>query len=119
MSTSAAPLVSRKGFEVTLLAEARDAARSGRGAHLRRAAGISQAEMAAAVGVTASCVCRWEAGERRPGGDVAPSYARTLRALAEGMARPVNPPPLLLNDDAPAGNGRVGKVRDAGAQPPE
>lgn len=72
--------------DVTLLVEARDAARSGRGTRLRVAAGLSQAELAAAVGVSASCVSRWEAGERRPRGEIAVAYVRVLRTLAEQVA---------------------------------
>jgi DNA-binding transcriptional regulator YiaG len=73
--------------DVVLLMEARDAARSGRGARLRQAAGLSQRELASAIGVTSGAVCRWESGDRRPGGEAAHAYARVLRTLAEGLTR--------------------------------
>jgi DNA-binding transcriptional regulator YiaG len=75
----------RQQDAVLVLVEARTAARSGRAAQLRRAAGLSQAELAAAVGVTPSCVCRWEAGGRRPSGEVARAYVRALRLIASTL----------------------------------
>jgi DNA-binding transcriptional regulator YiaG len=80
----------RRGMEsessdLALLIEARDAVRSGRGARLRLAAGISQGELAAAIGVSAPTLSRWEAGDRRPRGDAAVAYARELRKLAEQL----------------------------------
>jgi DNA-binding transcriptional regulator YiaG len=71
--------------ELGLLLEAREAARSGRGERLRVAAGLSQGEVAGAVGVTSACISRWEAGDRRPRGDAALAYAQLLRELAERM----------------------------------
>jgi len=73
--------------EISLLMEAREAALSGRAARLRRAAGLSQREVARAVGVTAGCITRWENGERRPTGKVAVEYGRVLREIAEGLIR--------------------------------
>jgi DNA-binding XRE family transcriptional regulator len=81
--------------EVVLLMEARDMACSGRAARLRAAAGVSQADLAAAVGVSASCVSRWEAGDRRPGGRTAPAYARVLRRIARELTRTAD---LLQNE---------------------
>lgn len=75
------------GLDVALLIEARDAAASGRGARLRAAAGLSQAELAAAVGVTPACISRWEAGARRPRGGAAVAYGQLLHALAKQVAR--------------------------------
>jgi DNA-binding transcriptional regulator YiaG len=72
---------------VTLLIEARDAARSGRAARLRIAVGLSQAELAAAIGVTAACISRWEHGERKPRGVAAVEYGRVLRELAREVMR--------------------------------
>jgi transcriptional regulator with XRE-family HTH domain len=71
--------------ELTLIVEARDAAQSGRAARLRRAAGVSQSELAIAIGVTPSAISRWEAGQRHPRGKQAAAYALALRALAEGL----------------------------------
>jgi DNA-binding transcriptional regulator YiaG len=68
--------------DLLLLIEAREAARSGRGAALRTGAGISQAELADSIGVSAPCISRWEAGERRPRGAAALAYARVLHDLA-------------------------------------
>jgi DNA-binding transcriptional regulator YiaG len=67
---------------LTLLLEARDAAQGGRARRLRQAAGVSQAEIARTVGVDPSCLSRWEAGRRRPGGDAAVRWALVLRDLA-------------------------------------
>jgi len=72
-------------LNLAVVAEARDLARSGRGERVRRAAGISQGELAAAVGVTPACVSRWEAGIRRPRGASAIRYAEVLARLAEGV----------------------------------
>lgn len=83
MTTLAAPPVT----EITLLMEAREAAQSGRAARLRSAAGLSQREVARAVGVTAGCITRWESGERRPTGQMAVEYGRVLREIAEGLLR--------------------------------
>jgi DNA-binding XRE family transcriptional regulator len=69
--------------EVILLVEAREAARSGRGARLRAIAGLSQTELGSAIGVSGTCISRWESGERQPRGAAAVAYARMLRELAE------------------------------------
>jgi transcriptional regulator with XRE-family HTH domain len=73
--------------ELVLLMEARDAAQSGRGRRIRLAAGLSQAELAAAVGVSPVAISRWEAGDRRPRGGAAVAYAQLLRELAQEVAR--------------------------------
>jgi transcriptional regulator with XRE-family HTH domain len=70
---------------MTLLIEGRRAATSGRGAQVRLAAGVSQNELAALVGVSQAAVWRWEAGERVPRGRYAIAYARALRQLAESV----------------------------------
>jgi transcriptional regulator with XRE-family HTH domain len=71
--------------DIVLLVEARDAAASGRATRLRLTAGLSQAELAAAIGVSAATVSRWESGDRRPHGATAVAYARLLRQLAERL----------------------------------
>jgi len=73
---------------LTLVMEARDAARSGRGARLRAAAGFSQGEIAAAIDRSVACVSRWEAGERRPRGAAAIAYALVLREIAAALTDP-------------------------------
>jgi DNA-binding transcriptional regulator YiaG len=69
---------------IAKLIEVRAAARSGKARQLREGAGISQAEVAAAVGVTRACVSRWEAGARKPGGQAAQRYAQLLELLKRG-----------------------------------
>jgi transcriptional regulator with XRE-family HTH domain len=67
--------------ELILIAEARQAAKSGRGRRLREISGLSQLEVAAAVGVSQAAVAKWEAGERAPHGEPAIKWARVLRAM--------------------------------------
>lgn len=73
--------------ELDLLIEVRQATASGRAARLRELSGLSQAEIAELVGVTAACVSRWEAGDRRPTGKQALNYGRALRQIAAGVAQ--------------------------------
>jgi len=73
--------------DLNLVIEARDAVSTGRGARLRRAALVSQTELASAVGVTASAISRWEGGSRLPRTDEAAAYARELRRLERAVAR--------------------------------
>jgi DNA-binding transcriptional regulator YiaG len=68
--------------ELLLLAVARKALREGQAQELRRAADLSQSEIAKIVGVRASAVCRWESGVRRPKGAAGLRYARLLETLA-------------------------------------
>lgn len=49
---------------------------------LRLKAGLSQAEIAAAIGVERPTVSRWESGVRSPRGRHAEAYAALLRGLA-------------------------------------
>lgn len=72
--------------DVAVLVWARAALRSGGAANLRVAAGLSQGEVAAAVGVTTSAVSKWEAGQRIPRGEIAMRYARFLAELAPAIA---------------------------------
>jgi transcriptional regulator with XRE-family HTH domain len=69
--------------EMRAIIEGRETARSGRGARLRRVAGISQAELGRAVGVNQMTISRWERGERQPRGANAIAYLRALRELSE------------------------------------
>jgi DNA-binding transcriptional regulator YiaG len=50
---------------------------------LRRQAAVSQEDVASALGVTRSAVCRWERGARVPTGDRAERYLGLLRQLIE------------------------------------
>jgi transcriptional regulator with XRE-family HTH domain len=71
----------RDDSDLSLLIEAREAVASGRAVRLRQDAGLSQREVARAVGVTPGCITRWELGERRPTGAVAVRYGRVLREI--------------------------------------
>jgi len=53
---------------------------------LRQAAGLTQEEVGAAVGVSGPTVSRWETGHRSPRGDALDSYAEVLATLAREMA---------------------------------
>lgn len=64
-----------------LRSEGRLAVESGRAREIRLRARLSQEELGSAVGVSAACVCRWEAGERLPRGRTAERLAGLLRLL--------------------------------------
>lgn len=53
---------------------------------LRRAAGVSLAEVAAALGVTRQAVSMWELGQRTPRGATLIAYTRLLRELRRAVA---------------------------------
>lgn len=55
---------------------------NGQAERLRRDAGLSRAEVGAAVGVSREAVQKWELGDRTPRGDAALRYARLLARLA-------------------------------------
>jgi transcriptional regulator with XRE-family HTH domain len=48
---------------------------------LRLAAGLTQPELAAFVGVGAPALCRWEGGSRTPQGEFAARYAAALATI--------------------------------------
>lgn len=50
---------------------------------LRQDAGLSQAQIAAALGVSAPAVSRWESGRRDPSDAHLDAYAAVLKRLAE------------------------------------
>lgn len=56
---------------------------------LRVASGLSQAEMAAAVGVTKQAVANWESGIRNPRGIHLERYVDALRAVRDETATAV------------------------------
>ena len=73
--------------ELLLLAEVRHLTSSGQARRIRECAGISQAELGAAIGVTVPAVSKWETGDRSPTGAGAIRYARLLRAITEHLAQ--------------------------------
>lgn len=54
--------------------------------HLRLAAGLSQQDIADALGVTHVTVGRWETGERTPGDNLLRGYLALLHELATELA---------------------------------
>lgn len=68
--------------DLTLAIEGREWARSGKGARIRRVAGITQAQLARELGVTSTSISRWERGERVPRDPQAARYAQVLKTLA-------------------------------------
>ena len=67
--------------DAVTLATARSLVRSGVARQIRVAAGLSQAEVAAAIGGSVAAVSRWEAGQRVPHGPAAIRYGELLQAL--------------------------------------
>lgn len=53
---------------------------------LRQSAGISQARLALAVGVTKATIARWEGASRQPSGEHRARYAAALTELQEALA---------------------------------
>jgi transcriptional regulator with XRE-family HTH domain len=84
----------------TLLDEVRESLalpRPGMAREIRQAAGVSQARLAAELGVAELTVARWETGTRTPRGDMRRQYGRVLTELdrlthsaGEGGPRRVN-----------------------------
>jgi transcriptional regulator with XRE-family HTH domain len=68
--------------DTVLLSQARRKAQDGRACELRIAAGLSQSEVAATVGVTSAAISHWENGRRVPRGQAARRYAQLLDSLA-------------------------------------
>ena len=55
---------------------------------IRQDAGLSQADVAEAIGVTRAAVSRWETGDRRPRGDLLIAYSELLQGLRrDGLER--------------------------------
>lgn len=66
------------------------------GAHLaalRRAAGLTQAELAEAVGVPQTNIAFWEFSDKPPRSDVLPKLAAILGVTVEALLAPSSPPP--------------------------
>lgn len=67
------------------------------GAHLaalRRAAGLTQAELAEAVGVPQTNIAFWEFSDKPPRSDVLPRLAQALGVTVEVVLKPAAPPPV-------------------------
>lgn len=70
--------------EAVILARLRADMASGRAREVRVAARLSQADVAAAVGVDQTAIANWEAGRKKPRrGEAAIRYAELLRKLAD------------------------------------
>jgi DNA-binding transcriptional regulator YiaG len=67
--------------EVTSIAEARELLESGRAVEIRKAARLSQGEVAAFCRVDPAAVSRWESRNRSPRGEAAIRFAQLMRAL--------------------------------------
>jgi transcriptional regulator with XRE-family HTH domain len=68
------------------IAFAREAARSGRAVAIRKASGLSQAEVGAGCGASHAAVSRWESGLRTPHGRAAARYGALLKSLDAARA---------------------------------
>ena len=71
------------------LAIIRDWAHSGKARAIREEAHLHRADIARAVGVSASTVSRWESGDRLPAGERALAYGALLDRLARRSLLPL------------------------------
>lgn len=62
---------------------------NGTGARIRRQAGIAQAELARAMGVQASTLCRWEAGEQIPDPRNAVRWYKAIAEIRAAIDGPI------------------------------
>lgn len=67
--------------DVLVLSRVRRLTTTGAARSIRLAAGLSEAEVGAAVGTSAPTVSRWERGERAPRGELGVAYGRLLDRL--------------------------------------
>jgi len=68
--------------DLQLALQGKEWAASGRGARIRRNAGLTQKQLGREINVATGTVSRWERGERLPRPAQAARYARLLRTLA-------------------------------------
>ncbi|MEU6239506.1 helix-turn-helix transcriptional regulator [Kitasatospora sp. NPDC047058] len=70
---------------------------------LRLAAGLTPAQIAAALRVNSTLVVAWEDGSAVPGPDIAPAYTRLLEGLAARFPAPEQPAatPIPATPQAP------------------
>jgi DNA-binding transcriptional regulator YiaG len=71
--------------DLKLIVEARELLESGRAIEIRKAARLSQAEVAACCDVDPAAISRWESQQRRPRGAAAKRFARLMRTLDRGL----------------------------------
>lgn len=71
--------------DVLSLARGKTAATTGFGLRVRRDAGLSQSEIAGAIGVTPAAVSRWESGARTPRGAAGTRYGELITRLAQEL----------------------------------
>ncbi len=81
MATTTTALSQPDGLTAIILV--RQLASSGEALAIRQKAGLSQADIARAVGVAASAVARWEKGQRIPRSAAALRYGQALVALRD------------------------------------
>ena len=74
--------------ELALIVEVRRLLRSGEARCRCKAAGVRDAEIACALGVSRSAVNRWQRGERIPRGAAALSFGRLLTKIAGDQTGP-------------------------------
>lgn len=74
--------------EVLELLNVRESARSGKARELRTRAGLSLADVARDVGVTATTILNWEVGKYSPHGEAAARYGRLLNELRRIVTEP-------------------------------
>ena len=72
-------------LDLVALSELRRAARSGVARRARQLAGVSQGELARALGVTPASISYYERGRRQPSPRVAGPYLATLCGWAESL----------------------------------
>jgi len=72
--------------ELLLLAEVREAARTGEARRVRQRARISLSEVAAVCDVDQSTVARWETDQRSPRGAAGLKYARFISKLRDAVS---------------------------------
>jgi len=70
---------------LTRLVAVRRMVRDGTARRLRQDAGVSMEELARAVGVSKTCVLKWERGDRAPKGENGIRYFLVLTSLAADL----------------------------------
>lgn len=71
---------------LSVVSRVRQAIREGHVREIRQQAAVTQAELAASIGVSPSCVSHWESGTRLPREETALRYGSLLEMLGEKVA---------------------------------